>query len=149
MATTTRAYVPLTLQDLARMWPELDQVVAWSPTPPEETSSKDDVEEAEYFAMLAAAASVVDAALAQGSPRVVLACDIEPAEDPASPVDGLLAHPGISVDPTRVVSAHVDDPELVAALPADREEAAEALADSALLWFDVSEIAQLLEAGRD
>jgi hypothetical protein len=35
---------------------------------------------------------------------------------------------------------------VVAALPADMDGAAAALRDSALLWFDVSEIAELVES---
>src|SRR5690606_11460350 len=68
-----RAYAPLVGRTFAGAWPLRDAVAVFAPGPQERALTGEDLEIAEYRAMSAAAASIIDEALAVGSPRAVLA----------------------------------------------------------------------------
>ncbi len=102
-------------------------------------------------AALAAAESLQagDPAGAGASPRAVVAYDAPES----SPRDGLTAGFELirleTVDPTAMVSIHVDEPEVwdraVALAGTEGHEAAEDhLGDSDLLWYDITELPELL-----
>ncbi|GAA2086595.1 DUF6912 family protein [Brevibacterium salitolerans] len=142
-----RAYLPLTGIELARQWPALAPAVALAPGRSQRALGGEEAEVWEYRAMLAAAASIAEDALAAGCPRAVLACDLPDGADTAAvPVtEGVVAIPETVVDPARVVSVHIDDPEGFGLLPEDRAQALAALAESDLLWFDSGEVGDLVE----
>ncbi|WP_101651188.1 DUF6912 family protein [Brevibacterium ihuae] len=145
-AGSVRAYVPLTHRSLAAAWPHVSGALGFAPDERARRLRGEELEEAEWIAMAAAAEVVVDAAVGERCARVVLACDL-PADLRSRPVSaGVTALGPSALDPARVVSAHIDDPAVVAALPEDPAAAAAALRDSALLWYDVSEIDELIEA---
>ncbi|MFB9777832.1 DUF6912 family protein [Brevibacterium otitidis] len=147
MSSNVRAYVPLTSQHLAAAWPQITDVLAFAPDADGRALRSDAGEEAEFSAQMTAAEACLDEALRTGSTRVVIACDIPALGAQVRPVGaGLEVFGPLSIDPSRVVSFHIDDPEVVAALPDDGEAAAEMLRSSPLLWFDASEVGDLLEA---
>jgi len=141
-----RAYAPLVGLTLARSWPPADPVAVFAPGPHERSLTGDDLELAEYRAMSAAAASLIDEALDAGSPRAVVAVDVPEAvfADAAPVVPGVILAAAV-LDPLRVASIHIDDPEGFAQLPRARDEAAAALTGSDLLWFSSAEVDQLIE----
>ena len=141
-----RAYAPLVGRTFAGAWPLRDAVAVFAPGPQERRLTGEDLEIAEYRAMSAAAASIIDDALAAGSPRAVIAVDV-PDEVFAGAREAL---PGVVLAaavpaPEAVASVHIDDPDGFARLPEDRDGAAAALLDSDLLWFASAEIDQLVE----
>ena len=71
-----RAYAPLVGRTFAGAWPLRDAVAVFAPGPQERRLTGEDLEIAEYRAMSAAAASIIDDALAAGSPRAVIAVDV-------------------------------------------------------------------------
>lgn len=143
---TVRAYVPLTHRGLAIRWPRIDQALGFAPDAGARGLHGEALEEAEWVAMATAAEMITETAAAERCARVVLACDL-PAGLRTRPVSaGVQALGPSDLDPCRVVSAHIDDPAVVAGLPADPARAGALLRDSALLWFDASEIGELVEA---
>lgn len=147
-ADTVRAYVPLTQHSLAAAWPQITEALGFTPDAGARSLRGEELEEAEWIAMATAAEVVLDTAVAQRCGRVVLACDL-PADLRSRPISaGVAALGPVVLDPACVVSAHIDDPALVAALPEDPAAAADALRDGGLLWYDASEIDELIEALR-
>lgn len=145
-ANTVRAYVPLTDRSLRAAWPHLTEALGFAPDVRPGSLRGEELEEAEWIALSTAAEVVLDTAVEQRCGRVVLACDL-PADLRSRPVStGVVALGPAALDPACVVSAHIDDPALVAALPDDPAAAADALRDGGLLWYDVSEIDELVEA---
>ncbi|GIG39670.1 DUF6912 family protein [Cellulomonas phragmiteti] len=148
-----RVYLPVTLAELQRVDPVLPAPrVAHAVTPalralwPEE-----DDEGWEYAAQAGAAdGSLVLLAGAPEAPalRVVVAADVPDAYVRAlddAPVPSAVEVVG-DVDLGQVVSVHVDEPAAapdVAAAAAGDEAALERLDERDLLWYDVSEIAQI------
>src|SRR5699024_5698275 len=98
-----RAYAPLVGLTLARSWPPADPVAVFAPGPHERSLTGDDLELAEYRAMSAAAASLIDEALDAGSPRAVVAVDVPEAvfADAAPVVPGVVLAAAV-LDPLRV-----------------------------------------------
>lgn len=144
-----RAYVPLTEAALAADWPRLTSMIAFAPGAPARALTGEELEEAEWFAQFAAAQSVAEDAAAGRCGRVVLACDVPgtlPTRGAAAGIDVLGPFDLHAAD---VVSAHVDDPDTTAHLPEDPAEAIDVLGESALLWYDASEIGDLVEAARE
>ncbi|GAA4285147.1 hypothetical protein GCM10022261_26780 [Brevibacterium daeguense] len=145
-AATIRAYVPLTHQQLAAAWPQIDSALGFAPDSAGRAQHGEALEEAEWIAMVTAAEVITEEAAAQRCARVVLACDLPSGLQVRPVAAGVDAFGPTPLDPSWVVSAHIDAPDVVATLPDDTDGAADALQDSALLWFDVSEIAELVEA---
>lgn len=141
-----RAYAPLLGRTLAAVWPPATPVAVFAPGPHQRTLTGDDQEIAEYRAMSVAAASLAEDALDAGSPRAVIAVDVPEAAlaSARQVVPGVVLGEAV-IDPLRVASVHIDDPDGFAQLPDDREAALEALADSDLLWFSSAEVDQLVE----
>lgn len=141
-----RAYAPFVGRTFASAWPLRGPHTVFAPGPQERRLTGDDLELAEYRAMSAAAASIADDAVTQGSPRAVVAVDVPATAltDAAEVVAGVVMGTA-DVDPLRVASVHIDDPEGFAGLPEDRDGALTALAGSDLLWFDSAEVDQLVE----
>lgn len=141
-----RAYVPLVGHIFASTWPNSETLTAFAPAPRERQLTGEDFEVAEYRAMSAAAASIAEDALAAGSPRAVIAVDLPDTAlaDAAEVVAGVVVG-AAPIDPSRVASVHIDDPEGFAQLPTEREAALTALGESDLLWFDSAEVDQLVE----
>ncbi|MGJ7540756.1 DUF6912 family protein [Brevibacterium luteolum] len=147
MSSYVRAYVPVTSHHLVSAWPAITDVLAFAPDANGRALRSDAGEEAEFTAQMTAAEACLDEALRTGGSRVVIACDIPVLGTQVRSVGaGLEAFGPFSVDPSRVVSFHIDDPEVVAALRDDQEAAAALLRSSPLLWFDASEVGDLLEA---
>lgn len=145
-ADTVRAYVPLTQRTLATAWPRITEALGFAPDARARSLRGEELEEAEWIALATAAEVVLDTAVAARCGRVVLACEL-PADLRSRPVSaGVVALGPAALDPACVVSAHIDDPAVVAALPEDPAAAAHALREGGLLWYDVSEIDELIEA---
>lgn len=150
MPTSVRCYLPLSLSELAATWPQLEPGTAFAPADPHELHG-DARDEAEWAAFAVAAAAAIDAALADGAARVVLAADV-----PAVTMADQEVYPGVvalaqqAVPSTAVVSAHVDEPATVTAVRAclehSREQAETTLAEADLLWFDATEIPGLIDS---
>lgn len=141
-----RAYAPFVGRTFVSAWPLSGPHTVFAPGPQERRLTGDDLELAEYRAMSAAAASIADDAVTQGSPRAVVAVDVRATAltDAAEVVAGVVMG-AADVDPLRVASVHIDDPEGFAGMPEDRDGALTALAGSDLLWFDSAEVDQLVE----
>lgn len=144
-----RVYIPLTLAALAAEWPSLSPRPAFLPAKPLRALTGEALEEAEYRACEAAAAFVVDEALAAGSPRAVIASDVPDAlcADAADAIPGVVVTPPLVAERTAIASVHIDEPEeFAAAAAASAQEASEALSAADLLWYDSEEIDHLVEA---
>ncbi|WP_029089655.1 DUF6912 family protein [Brevibacterium album] len=142
-----RAYLPLTGLALAAQWPSPAPALAFAPGSAQRALRGEEAEVWEHRAMAAAAASIAEEALDAGCPRAVIACDIPLGADRGAQevIPGIVAIPGVSADPSRVASVHIDDPEGFGELPPEREAALAALAGSDLLWFDSAEVGDLVE----
>lgn len=148
-----RIYLPVTLVEL-----QLDPDVVLTPRVVHAVTSAlrshwpDEDEEGWEYAAQAAAADASLVLLAGGAQapalRVLVAADVDDAavrelDDPEVPSAIELVQP---VDLTRVVSVHVDEPAAaadVARAAAGDESAIERLDERDLLWYDVSEIADI------
>ncbi|MCM1014112.1 MULTISPECIES: hypothetical protein [unclassified Brevibacterium] len=145
-----RCYIPTTLAALAA---GLQSVTAVAPDAAAAQLRGDDLDEAEFTAMSIAAALAADEALGSGaesaSPRVVVAYDAPSTtgREPLAP--GFDALTLTRVDEDRIVSVHLDEAsdweaaiELAAAHGA--EAAGDRLGESDLLWYDRTELRDLL-----
>lgn len=143
-----RAYVPLTQRQLLDSWPAIRTALAFAPDAAGRELHGDELEEAEWLAFVTAAEVITQDAADALCARAVLACDL-PGDLRGRPVaQGIEALGPFELDPADVVSAHIDEPEVVREL-ADSEDAAEHLRQAALLWYDRSEISDLVEALRE
>ncbi|MDQ0426558.1 DUF6912 family protein [Cellulomonas iranensis] len=148
-----RVYLPVTLDELQHGSPVLlTPRVAHAVTPQLRATWPDEDEEGWEYAAQAGAAddSLVRVAGSPDAPplRVVVAADVPDAAvraltDPPVPSAVELT---AAVDLAAVVSVHVDEPEAAADVRAvvDGDEAAiERLEERDLLWYDVSEVADI------
>lgn len=140
-----RCYIPTTLAALAA---GLSSAAAVAPDAAAAGLRGEELEEREFIAMDIAASLAATEALAAGGPRsarVVVAYDAPDSAD-RQPLGGgcdLLALSAVDMD--AVASVHLDEEEVWAeALTRDPESAAAGLADSPLLWYDRSELEDLL-----
>ncbi len=148
-----RVYLPVTLDELQHGSPVLlTPRVVHAVTPQLRATWPDEDEEGWEYAAQAGAAddSLVRVAASPGAPalRVVVAADVPDAAvraltDPPVPSAVELTS---GVDLAAIVSVHVDEPEAAADVRAvvDGDEAAiERLEERDLLWYDVSEVADI------
>lgn len=148
-----RVYLPVTLDELQRVPAvPLEPRAAHGVTPALRRLWPDEDEEGWEYAAQAGAAddSVVRLAARPAAPRlrVVVAADVPDAfvqalDDPPVPSALEIVR---AVDVTRIVSVHVDEPvaarDVAAAVTGD-VGALERLGERDLLWYDVTEIAQI------
>ncbi|WAL40352.1 hypothetical protein BRM1_00280 [Brevibacterium sp. BRM-1] len=142
--TTLRAYAPLTLPQLAAAWPDPQIPLAYAPDAAGRALSGDDLEEAEWLALSAAAEHAAREAAAGGRLRAVLAVDVTGAQETALGA-GLVAVAPAEASEIAIVSAHLDEPGLAARLGRGQEADAQALSEAALLWYDPSELRDVLD----
>ncbi|WP_231446689.1 DUF6912 family protein [Brevibacterium zhoupengii] len=148
-----RCYIPTTLDALRR---GLASVHAVAPDAHGRGLGGDELEAREFDALYIAAAlaatqsfEAAAATTSEPSPRAVVAYDASDSVAGEELVEGfdLLSLP--SVDMTSIVSIHIDEVEAweeAAAIGADggHEAAEDHLGDSDLLWYDATELPQLL-----
>ncbi|MFE2656406.1 MULTISPECIES: DUF6912 family protein [unclassified Brevibacterium] len=145
-----RCYIPTTLAALAA---GLQTATAVAPDAAAAQLRGEDLDEAEFTAMSIAAALAADEALGSGaesaSPRAVVAYDA-PATSGREPLaPGFDALTLTRVDADRIVSVHLDeaaewDAALELAATQGTEAAGDRLGDSDLLWYDRTELGDLL-----
>ncbi|RBP66156.1 hypothetical protein DFO66_10399 [Brevibacterium sanguinis] len=146
-----RCYIPTTLSALAR---GLGPAHAVAPDARGRGLRGEEGEAEEFDALciaagLAAAEALSPETAAEGSPRAVLAYDAAETTGHVTLIEGFDLLRLDAVDPARIVSIHVDEPEVweqaVALAEAEGTEAAEdRLGESDLLWYDVTELPDLL-----
>ncbi|SIH63270.1 Uncharacterised protein [Mycobacteroides abscessus subsp. abscessus] len=142
-----RCYIPTTL---AALGAGLTATIAVAPDATVSGLRADDIEEREFAAMgIAAALAAVDALGAQPpSPRVVVANDAPAAaaRQPLAEGFDLLTLEGVDMD--AVASFHLDEAEVwdEALSAGDIGSAEDRLGESDLLWYDRSELDDLLRA---
>ncbi|AZL05473.1 MAG: DUF6912 family protein [Brevibacterium aurantiacum] len=148
-----RCYIPTTLDALRR---GLASVHAVAPDAHGRGLGGDELEAREFDALYIAAALAATQSFEDGpadiqepSPRAVVAYDAPDATAGEELVDGfdLLSLP--EVDVTSIVSIHIDEVEVweeAAKIGADggHEAAEDHLGDSDLLWYDATELPELL-----
>lgn len=142
-----RCYIPTTL---AALGAGLTATIAVAPDATVSGLRADDIEEREFAAMgIAAALAAVDALGAQPpSPRVVVAYDAPAAaaRQPLAEGFDLLTLEGVDMD--AVASFHLEEAEVwdEALSAGDIGSAEDRLGESDLLWYDRSELDDLLRA---
>lgn len=57
----------------------------------------------------------------------------------------MLAFEPAQFDPTKVVSAHIDDPDELGRLTDDAQNNLAVLREASLVWYDASEFGELIE----
>ena len=151
----TRVYVAGTLESLSTQWGTLSTggtlhvLSAWAPACCEGSLRGEQLEEAEWYAMQAAAQISAVEALHRHVPRAVLACDIDDYEERETVT--IDKKTGISVDSVSgcdvrfntIASLHRDDVDLFST---PGEITLEALHERGLLWYDRTEIDAVLTA---
>lgn len=148
-----RCYIPTTVSALESDLFTMSGVTAVAPDAAARSLRGEDLEGVEFEALCIAAELATDQALTRRSPRAVVSYD---AED-SGPVDQIAEGfelRGLSiVDLDRVASIHLDDPEdwqqalnlVNAGTDSGAFDAArDYLGESDLLWFDVSELPNIL-----
>lgn len=139
-----RAYFPVTVEEF-RNWPNITPTVGFTPHPRTHGLKGDALDEVEWLAMSYAAAALEEEAARSATGRVVLAADIPaPTQTSAVGNDVLAFHP-TTFDPSKVVSAHIDDPDELAKLGDDVQRNQRILQEASLVWYDASEFAELIE----
>lgn len=140
-----RCYIPTTLAALDK---GLESAIAVAPDIAVADLRPDDAEECEFAAMSIAAALAATEALGSEppSPRVVVAYDAPETVVREPLTDGFDLLTLETVETDRIASFHVDEaPVWDSAVRADGTEAGEdLLGDSDLLWYDRSELDDLL-----
>lgn len=141
---SVRAYFPLTATEFQH-WPHVSPPIGFAPHPSQAGLKGEELEEVEWLSMSYAAAHIEERAAAEATGRVILAADVAPAQVFSSAGEQVIAFTPRTWDSQHVVSAHVDDPVETQKLGANVEDNRAILNDAALLWYDVSEFAQLIE----
>lgn len=137
--TAIRAYAPFTLAELRSTWPQTPIDHAFAPDAAARGLTGDDLEEAEWLALSAAAAKAGET----GAARAVLALDIDASTEQQLAPGLSLIRPTAA---THVISAHVDEIDVVTRLAEHPESAQEILQEAGLLWYDVSELDELIDS---
>lgn len=144
-----RCYIPTTISVLRS---GLASGTGISPDRAGRNLHGEELEEQEFHALQVAAALAADGAFAESSdpsPRAVVAYDAADTATTDTLGHGFESIRLDEVDPAAIASIHIDEPEVweaaVAVLGAEGvDAAAERLGEADLLWYDVSELPQLL-----
>lgn len=140
-----RCYIPTTLAALDK---GLDTAIAVAPDIAVADLRPDDAEESEFAAMSIAAALAATEALGAEppSPRVVVAYDAPEAAPRRPLTDGFDLLTLETIETDRIASFHLDEAPVWddAVLAGDVEVGEDRLGDSDLLWYDRSELGDLL-----
>ncbi|MDK7748844.1 hypothetical protein QP572_00535 [Brevibacterium sp. UMB10442] len=141
---SVRAYFPLTVSEF-RAWPNVTPSIAFTPHPRTHGLKGDALDEVEWLAMSYAAAALEEHAAQAGEGRVVLAADIPAPKNTTDAGGNVLAFEPAQFDPSKVVSAHIDDPDELSRLGSDAQANLSILRDTSLVWYDASEFRELIE----
>lgn len=143
-----RCYIPTTLTTLRA---GLDSVQAVAPDAQGRAMGGEELEAREFDALCIAAALAATQSFAADvvSPRAVVAYDAPDSSAGEAVAEGFDLLTLSAVDMTSVASIHLDEVEVwdeAADIAADtgREAAEDHLGDSDLLWYDVTELPELL-----
>ncbi len=143
---TIRAYIPFTVSELAAQWPHPTVSTAFAPDAAARALRGDDLEEAEWLAMSAAAAQAGQRAVEGHSPaelRAVLAVDVDPAhEEPIAPGISLVTIDAGDLD---IASVHADEPAVAARLSGEAAHDERVYDEASLLWYAPAEVSGLLD----
>lgn len=131
-----RVYTACDFEEFANTWPDLGRRTVFFLTDAAAAQRGDDLDYAEWRAMMTAAAAAAAPAAASGTARIVAAADAEVAG--ASDVDEAIAVGTAEIPASEVVSFHIDE--------SLRHECSEdELLQADLLWYAPSEIDGLID----
>lgn len=141
---SVRAYFPLTVSEF-HSWPNITPSIGFTPHPRTHGLKGDALDEVEWLAMAYAATALEEEAARTGEGRVVLAADIPAPTNTTEAGGDVLAFEPAQFDPTKVVSAHIDDPDELGRLTDDAQNNLAVLREASLVWYDASEFGELIE----